>query len=165
MTDGRTRIPSLGPRGEGWVGAQLILFVAIAGFGVRDLEGHGLGAGMPFIVPAAGLALAAVGLLLAIRAIRDLGRSLSPFPRPPQGATLVDTGAYRFVRHPIYTGLVLAAAGWSLASGSLWAAASSLALLAVLDAKSRREEAWLTETFAGYPAYRARTKRLIPFVY
>jgi protein-S-isoprenylcysteine O-methyltransferase Ste14 len=88
-----------------------------------------------------------------------------PFPRPLRGAALIETGLYGRVRHPIYSGLLVAAAGWSLATASPWAAAASVVLFGVLDAKARREEAWLVELHPGYAAYRTRTKRFIPAVY
>jgi protein-S-isoprenylcysteine O-methyltransferase Ste14 len=165
MTVGRTRFPALGPRGEGWVAAQIVLFVIIVGFGVRELGAHPPDGGPRLAVVAVGLALAVLGMLVAIRAIRDLGRSRSPFPRPLRGAALIETGQYGRVRHPIYSGLLVAAAGWSLATASPWAAAASVVLFGVLDAKARREEAWLVELHPGYAAYRTRTKRFIPAVY
>lgn len=165
MTDGRTRVPELGPRGEGWVAGQIVLFVVIAGFGIRDLGEHPPNGGARLLVTAAGLAIGALGVAVAIRAIGDLGTSRSAFPRPLRGAALVETGLYGIVRHPIYSGLLLAAAGWSLATASLWAAAASLVLFGVLDAKARREEAWLSVLHPDYAAYRGRTKRLIPAVY
>jgi protein-S-isoprenylcysteine O-methyltransferase Ste14 len=77
----------------------------------------------------------------------------------------VATGAYRFVRHPIYGGLILAALG--LAVITPWAGTFiAVGLLAiVLDLKRRREELWLTERYPGYAVYRAKTKALIPFLY
>ena len=110
------------------------------------------------------LAIAAGGLL-AIRGVLDLGASLSPFPRPTNANRLVETGAYRRVRHPVYAGLVLAGIGWGLVTASLVAVGLSLLLLFWLDLKSRREEAWLAARHPGYAAYRTRTKRFVPFVY
>jgi protein-S-isoprenylcysteine O-methyltransferase Ste14 len=143
----------------------MVLFVVIAGFGVRDLGDHPPTGAARLAAAAAGLLIAVLGVAVATRAIRDLGSSRSAFPRPLDGAALVDAGLYGIVRHPIYSGLLLAAAGWSLAAASPWAAAASLVLFGVLDAKARREEAWLSGLHPGYAAYRARTKRLIPGLY
>ena len=86
-------------------------------------------------------------------------------PRPRAGAQLVTGGVYAVVRHPIYTGVVLGATGWGLLAASPGALACAAALFLLFDLKSRREEAWLTERFPGYAPYRARTRRLLPFVY
>jgi protein-S-isoprenylcysteine O-methyltransferase Ste14 len=85
-------------------------------------------------------------------------------PRPREGGALVETGVYARVRHPIYGGLVLAAFGWGLIGASPVGLLLSAALLGFFTLKSTREEAWLVERFPGYPAYRRRTKRFIPFV-
>ena len=94
----------------------------------------------------------------------DLRDALSPFPRPVAGATLVETGVYRHLRHPIYSGLLLGSLGWSLVSGSAVSLAATGLLLALLAGKAHREEAWLVATHPGYRAYQARTKRFIPWV-
>ena len=57
----------------------------------------------------------------AYRGIRDLGRSLSPMPRPLETAVLIQDGVYRKLRHPIYAALILIAIGWSLLMASLLA--------------------------------------------
>jgi protein-S-isoprenylcysteine O-methyltransferase Ste14 len=84
-------------------------------------------------------------------------------PRPRTGAELVETGVYRFVRHPIYGGLILAAFGWAIAQASVVAVALGVLLAAFLFVKSSREEAWLTQRFPAYEAYRARTRRFLPW--
>lgn len=109
--------------------------------------------------------LLVAGLLLAVLGARQLGQSLSPFPRPSPSAALTEAGVYRRMRHPIYAGLILAAIGWSVAAAALLSLALTALLALVLDLKSRREEAWLRENFAGYSEYADRTSRFIPGVY
>jgi protein-S-isoprenylcysteine O-methyltransferase Ste14 len=106
-----------------------------------------------------------IGAVLATRGVVDLREALTPFPHPRPDAPLVEQGAYRLARHPIYGGLVLGAVGWGLITASALALALATVLLAFFDLKSRREEAWLVDRFPAYEAYRRRTRRLIPFVY
>ena len=157
-----SRLPSLGPRGEGWVALQGVILVAIAWAGTLGPAWTGPARVASTVL---GIALLVAGWVLAIRGMVDLRENLTPLPHPRDGATLVDRGAYHLVRHPIYGGLVLGSFGWGLVTASLPALALSALLLAFFDLKSRREEAWLGDRFPGYEAYRSRTRRLIPFVY
>jgi protein-S-isoprenylcysteine O-methyltransferase Ste14 len=156
-------LPALGPRGEGWVAAQLVLFAAIGLGGLISVLS--VNGGLFPLTLAAGVVIIAVGLLVAVRGAVALGSNLTPFPRPRPSATLVETGAYRYVRHPIYSGLVLAAGGWSVATASPLALVPTVLLALLFDTKSRREEAWLTERLPAYAAYRARTRKFVPGVY
>ena len=155
-------LPSLGPRGEGWVVLQGVLLVAIAACGLVPPAWEGPAR---LVTAAAGAVLIVVGAALAVAGLRDLRENLTPLPRPRDNGVLVETGAYSLARHPIYGGLVIAAAGWGLAIASPVALVLSLGLLVFFDLKSRREEAWLEASYPGYPAYRRRTRRLIPFLY
>lgn len=158
-----SRIPSLGPRGEGWVAIQVVLFAAIVGAGV--VAGGAWDGTLQLLAAAAGAILVAAGGLLAVKGILDLGTSLTPLPRPRDGSELIQAGAYRYARHPIYGGLIVAAAGWGLLMASPLAIVLAGVLLGFFDLKSRREERWLEERYPDYPAYRSRTRRLIPGVY
>ncbi len=160
-----SRLPALGPRGEGWVVAQFVLLAIIAFAGLRDFVG--LGSVTPWgpAVSVVGIVAIVVAGGLAARGIWDLRFGLSPFPRPTAGAPLVESGAYRLIRHPIYSGLVLGAIGWGLATGSMLAIGATGLLFLVLAAKSHREEAWLAAIHPEYGAYQRRTKRLIPWIY
>jgi protein-S-isoprenylcysteine O-methyltransferase Ste14 len=156
------RLPDLGPHGEGWVLIQLVFFVAIwlaAGLGPA------WSGGLREIGVGSGVLLAVAGAVLLFRGFVDLGSNLTPFPKPKQDAHLVDCGAYGLVRHPIYGGLIVGAAGWGLIAASPAALALAVMLGLFFDLKSRREERWLTDKFDDYPAYRARTRRLLPWVY
>jgi protein-S-isoprenylcysteine O-methyltransferase Ste14 len=156
-----TRLPSLGPRGEGWVAIQGVLLVTTAAAGLLGPAWDGAARLLTSVV---GAALIAAGLWLAVRGIRDFRDALTPLPYPRPGGQLVETGVYALVRHPIYGGLVIAGVGWGLLAASPVAIGAALVLLGFFELKSRREEAWLEVRFAGYAAYRARTRRLIPWV-
>ena len=156
-----TRLPSLGPRGEGWVLAQgvLLVLVAAAGWSLGpDWSGPLRLAGIGI-----GIVMIAGGAALAVRGVIDLGGAMTPLPKPRDEAGLVDTGAYAIVRHPIYGGLIITAFGWAIAQASFVAIALAAALAVFLRVKSAREEAWLEQRFPTYAAYRARTRRLIPW--
>jgi protein-S-isoprenylcysteine O-methyltransferase Ste14 len=156
------RLPDLGRRGEGWFLLQLLFFGAIA---VSGAAGPAWG-GWPRVV---GLGLGSVliccGGVLSLRGVVDLRENLTPFPKPLPGARLVESGAYRLVRHPIYGGLILGAFGWGLVTASPLALLGAIALTGFLDLKSRREEIWLSDKFEDYGTYRSRTRRLLPWLY
>lgn len=154
-------MPTLGSRGEGWVILQLILLAAIGLTGVAAV-GSPAWDGAPRVVAAvAGLGLIAAGSIQGVRGIRDLGTNLTPLPRPTAEGSLVETGIYARVRHPIYGGLILGGIGWGLLTASLPALGLGVLLVPFFWIKSSLEERWLETEFPAYPAYRQRTRRFI----
>ncbi|MEI6209236.1 MAG: isoprenylcysteine carboxylmethyltransferase family protein [Desulfuromonadales bacterium] len=113
----------------------------------------------------AGCILLLAGILLATCGALNLGRNLTPLPLPKENATLVVSGAYRFVRHPIYSGITFMAFGWGLWLHSWLTIGYALLLFAFFDGKSRFEERMLEERFPEYSAYRKRVRKLLPYVY
>ncbi len=160
-----TRLPNLGPRGEGWVAAQFALFalIALAGI-VRAGDWSGVASGLATL---GGLGLVAAGGAIAVAATLALRRAaaFTALPRPREDGALVETGVYRLVRHPIYGGLVLVAAGWALARASIAALLATAALIVLFALKAVREEAWLAERHPGYADYRRRTRRFVPWLF
>lgn len=112
-----------------------------------------------------GVVVTALGLLFAIWARNVLGRNWSGTVTLKQDHELIRSGPYRYVRHPIYTGLLLAFAGSAIARGE-WRGLLALAIaLAALWRKLKLEEQWMIETFGdAYLRYRAEVRALIPFV-
>lgn len=155
-------LPSLGPRGEGWV---IIQFVLLSLVGLAGFVGPAWGGDLRLASEIVGLALMAAGTGLGAWALVGLRDALTPLPYPRSGAQLVELGAYRLARHPIYGGIVIGALGYGLATASPLAMLGALALLGFFRLKSAREEIWLVARYPGYPAYRARTRRLLPFLY
>ncbi len=111
-----------------------------------------------------GWSLIVIGAALGVAAGVTLGRNLTPFPEPRPRAELVTEGPYRHARHPIYGGVLLAAAGWTLVNGSLALALLTLLALAFFDAKRRFEERALRRRFGTYERYRSVTRVFIPFL-
>lgn len=94
-----------------------------------------------------------------------LGRNRTIFPRPHPRSHLVQEGVYGWVRHPLYTSVILLAVSWSLFWGSWASLAVAVGLAVFLHFKSIREETWLTERFPEYAAYRKRVRRFVPWLY
>ena len=110
----------------------------------------------------AGGLLAAAGVGLAVWGMKSLGPSLTPGTEPLPGAPLVTTGAYAHVRHPIYSGVVLILAGYTLA-WSNWVLALIVGVVArqFFEAKARAEERWLVERYPQYARYCLRVGRRV----
>ena len=113
----------------------------------------------------AGLALVIIGLGFAVAARIHLGGNWSGTVTLKKGHELVESGPYALVRHPIYTGLLVALVGTAIAIDR-WRALASLALLiAGIVYKIGVEERFMREQFGeAYARYRARVKALVPFV-
>lgn len=109
-----------------------------------------------------GAALRVVGLVVSAAGIVGLGGSLTPSPVPKATAVLATGGLYRWVRHPIYSGLLAFALGSVLSAPHPGRAAAAVGLFALLQVKSRWEERLLTRSLAGYGDYAASVGRFLP---
>jgi protein-S-isoprenylcysteine O-methyltransferase Ste14 len=105
------------------------------------------------------------GLILIIKGLIDLGKNLTPLPYPIENGELVQTGIYRIVRHPLYSGLILVALGWTLFQMSISHLIASAILIIFFEIKANREETWLTQKYPDYSEYSQRVKKLIPGIY
>lgn len=153
-------------RGEWYVVAQAVFLPAALLAPILDTRASDQSASWPAFTVALGGLLCAAGVVIVVLGSIALGRSnLSPFPKPKEGGSLVESGIFSVVRHPIYSGFTFFGFGWGLAWNSIAALIAALALIVFFDIKARREEFWLQEKFAGYTDYKSRVKKLIPFVY
>lgn len=114
--------------------------------------------------PAVGLLLTAGAVGVAALAVNRPG-NFNVRPEIKPGARLVTTGIYRWLRHPMYSAVLLAAAGAVLFDAQPWRIAAWFGLLGVLAAKLRREERYLLLRFPEYASYRNRTWRLLPWLW
>ena len=133
-----------------------VQFACLAGI---LLTGSLLGPLPLLVIEVAAVALG-VWALLTVRL-----QNVQVLPDPQPGAQLVRHGPYRWIRHPMYAALLLGTLALVLAQPSPWRWLLWLILLANLLIKLRYEEGLLAQHFAGYAAYQAESKRLIPYVY
>lgn len=114
---------------------------------------------------AVGLALFALGLGFAVWARLHIGRNWGTPMTQKAEPELVATGPYRFVRHPIYSGILVAGIGTAIAISWLWLVAVGLAAIYFVYSATV-EERYLTQQFPhAYPEYRRSSKMLLPFVF
>ncbi len=111
-----------------------------------------------------GLAIFVLGLALAVWARIYLGRNWGMPMSTKDEPELVTSGPYRVVRHPIYSGIILAMTGTAIGVSLYWVVAVAL-LAAYFSYSALMEERYLTQQFPdAYPGYQRSTKMLIPFV-
>jgi len=109
-----------------------------------------------------GAAVMTAGAVVVAWGVRSLGKNLTPGTEPLPGAELITTGAYAHVRHPIYAGVVLLLAGYTLA-WSNWTFGLVVGGVAFqyFQAKAGAEERWLMERFPAYKAYMRHVPRRV----
>ncbi|HLB03973.1 MAG TPA: methyltransferase [Gaiellaceae bacterium] len=154
-------VPALGRRGGGWVVLQFAIMAAIVAGAF--LPPRWPDAIRPVLAVVGGI-VSIAGAGFAAWAGRELGKALTPYPRPSSGE-LVEHGPFRLVRHPVYAGALLFFAGVGLFSSL-----PSLALTGVLGIvwalKLRVEERFLRQTYPAYAGYCERVRwRLVPGIY
>ena len=119
----------------------------------------------PYGVQVVGVALTALGIGFAVWARFTLGKNWGMPMTLREAPELVTGGPYAYVRHPIYTGILVGMIGTALAVGPTYFLVVVLALVYFVISMGREEGDMQRHFPDTYPAYKARTKRLIPFVY
>jgi protein-S-isoprenylcysteine O-methyltransferase Ste14 len=110
-----------------------------------------------------GVPLEVAGLALFLSMFRHLGLNVTSTSMPRANATLVTSGPYRWIRHPMYTTVLILVTATTLLTASLAVAFGGAAMFALLAARSRVEERRLVEKFGDdYRAYQRRTGRFLP---
>lgn len=149
-------------RGGAWVAAQLIvLLFAIV---IPPVTGVRFDATHP--VQALGVIVTVLGLVVSAVGVSHLGEALTPFPRPLTQAAMRSTGIYALMRHPIYSGLLIAVIGWSLWWLSAYGLLYAILVAIFFDRKAAYEERWLMEKHSDvYADYMRRVKKFFPWIY
>ena len=105
-----------------------------------------------------GILIIIISLIIIIVSIKDLGRNLSPFPRPIKNSNLVTKGIYRFTRHPMYYSLIFISFGVFITKLSIYYLFLSISLCLIIKFKIALEEKYLINKFKNYLLYKNEVK-------
>lgn len=147
----------LGQRGESFFVLQSVL-MALVVFPPGGLKE---------IVDVVGWSILLLGLAIITAGSVSLGDNLTPLPKPREsGHSLVTDGMYKYVRHPMYGGVILGSLGLGMATGDETRLFLALLLFFALDKKASYEEGFLVEKYGNeYEEYRKKAKKLLPWIY
>ena len=148
---------SIKPKDITFVTLQLILFVCYA------IMPNFLSIIFPSFFKSISIIIVVIGLLILILGLIQLQKNLTPFPSPKQNAELVTNGVYQVMRHPIYTGIFMAAIGYAIYGAHSTRFLISILLLVLFYFKSVYEEKLLNKKFSAYQQYQLKTARFFPF--
>ncbi len=137
--------------------AQFLLFAAYFG-----MEWHFITLNMPDWMSYVLIAFIAIGMVIVFFGILNLNENLTPFPSPKSNSSLISTGIYRYIRHPIYAGILLAMLSYALFLLSVFKLMVTVVLWIVFYYKSSFEEHLLKERFVDYKEYMEKTGRFFP---
>jgi protein-S-isoprenylcysteine O-methyltransferase Ste14 len=120
---------------------------------------------VPLPIVIAGDLLIAIGFLVVFVTFRANTFTAGTI-QVAEGQTVITTGPYALVRHPMYSGALIMFVGMPLALGSWWGLIAGAGIAPILGWRLRREESFLSEHLAGYDVYRAKVRhRLIPYLW
>ena len=105
-----------------------------------------------------GFLITIIAFIILLFAIKDLGRNLSPFPRPIKNSNLVTKGIYRFTRHPMYYSLIFISFGVFITKLSFYYLFLSISLVLIIRFKISLEEKYLNNKFKNYLIYKNEVK-------
>ena len=105
-----------------------------------------------------GFLIIIIAFIILLVSIKDLGRNLSPFPRPNKNSNLVTTGIYRFMRHPMYYSLIFISFGVFITKLSIYYLFLSISLGVIIKFKIALEEKYLNNKFKNYLLYKNEVK-------
>tara|TARA_Y100001978_G_scaffold139208_1_gene124481 strand:- start:17 stop:490 length:474 start_codon:yes stop_codon:yes gene_type:complete len=102
--------------------------------------------------------LITLGLIIIVISAKDLGKSLSPMPRPKENSKLITSGIYRLFRHPMYYSLIIISFSFFIKTFTIYNLILSIFLTSLISYKIRIEEEYLTKKFHNYASYKNEVK-------
>ena len=105
-----------------------------------------------------GILIIIIAFIIMLVSVKDLGRNLSPFPRPINNSNLVTSGIYRFTRHPMYYSLIFISTGVFIIKLSIYYLFLTIGLALIIKFKIALEEKYLINKFKNYLLYKNEVK-------
>jgi len=102
--------------------------------------------------------LITLALIIIVFSVKDIGKSLSPMPRPKENSKLITSGIYRLFRHPMYYSLIIISFSLFLKSLTVYSLILSILLTFIISNKIKIEEEYLTKKFHNYTSYKNEVK-------
>ena len=102
--------------------------------------------------------LISLALIIIVFSAKDLGKSLSPMPRPKENSKLITSGIYRFFRHPMYYSLIIISFSFFLKSLTIYNLILIILLTFIISNKIKIEEEYLIKRFHNYTLYKNEVK-------
>ena len=99
-----------------------------------------------------------LALIFIIFSVKELGKSLSPMPRPKENSKLITIGIYRIMRHPMYYSLIIISFSLFIKSFTIYNFILSILLTFIISNKIKIEEDYLTKKFNKYTLYKKKVK-------
>lgn len=109
-----------------------------------------------------GLVFAIIGCIVLALSLLQLNKNLSPFPTPKDNSVLIQCGLYAWVRHPIYSGIIILFVGYGIYQDSLFKLVISIFLWVLFYFKTQYEELQLQRKFPEYRVYKSKVGRFFP---
>jgi len=139
----------------------LVQFVLFALY-VIDFDLFGLTFEIPYWFNLVSIFLGFFGAVVITFGIINMNENLTPFPTPRRNSSLISGGIYKYIRHPIYSGIILLFLAYGLYSGSVGRLIITIILSIVFYFETELEEELLIERFPGYQNYKGVTGRFFP---
>jgi len=139
-----------------FVGIQIILFI------IYFLDLQFLNFNIPYWFEVVTGIFIMLGILIILISILQLNTNISPFPSPRSKTILIKSGMFKYMRHPIYSGIIMCSISYAIYSGSIYKLIIAVILYFLFYFKSIYEERKLCQQFLNYENYKKVTGRFFP---
>lgn len=111
------------------------------------------------------LAVVILAFVLIVVSLIQLNKNLTAFPTPKENGILITNGVYKFIRHPIYSGIIISTLFFGIYNTNCWEIIISILLFILFYFKSNYEELMLEKHYPDYKKYKKKSFKFFPFIF